>query len=383
MCDINNQNCNTTRDQSNSICSNFYLLLGHGATKQERIRVPENFNVITFSIVGDLFNAGLNDLIFLELFSKFKPDDRRTSLHRQLIKLLSSPFLGNHTYLDNLDLKLHPPGCEITNIHINFKGFSSIDPSKPNKRSLMKAGIYKMGSLEINDVYKAGSKKLFYERVEIDERDLSNHIGDILDGTDENFRNKLVRGNATSLINGRITLDLQNIFQIYGEVGGTFFIPICRPCENETSLQMFRSSSLTTNDLFYQKFDTMMSDRDGNKIATTIIQIILLSNFRLILSLIENYDHNNKVKVLNNIDRITIYNDKLIEKVKEHKTINPDDSVRNLLNLNQQINMVKYLLAINTDLISFDLNKPIIIQRINEIIVFIKAMRLTNKLTNE
>ena len=380
MCDKNNQNCITTVDQSKSICSNFYLLLGHGATKQERIIVPKNFNVITFSIVGDLFNSGLNDLIFLELFSKFKPDDSKTSLHRQLIKLLSSPFLGNHTYLDNLDLKLHPPGCEITNIHINFKGFSSIDPSKQNIRSLMKAGIYKMGSPEINDVYKVGSKKIFYENVEIDERDLLNHIGDILAGTDENFRDRIVGGNALNIINGRITFDLQNIFQIYGEVGGTFFIPICRPCENETSLKFFRQSSAGTDSIFNPKFDIMMSDRDGNNIASKIIQIILLSNFRLILSLIENYDHNNKVKVLINIDRITIYNDKLIEKVKEHKTINPDNSVTNLLNLNKQINNVKHLLSINTDLISFDINKQFIIEKINEIIDSIKVMTLTSKL---
>ena len=136
-------------------CKNYYLILGHGITKinTSYVTVPENVNIVTFSKVGNAFKSSLNDLIFMELFSTTKEgvdfstkkernntkkerNNTKNYVFHQLIKLISSPFFGNHKYLNDLDIKLHPPNCQINDIKISF-GIYHMEEKKGETLSIM------------------------------------------------------------------------------------------------------------------------------------------------------------------------------------------------------------------------------------------------------
>jgi hypothetical protein len=53
LCEDNKQNCLDNQEEKIKLCNNFYLLLGHGSTRNKRITIPPNFNIVTFSYVNE------------------------------------------------------------------------------------------------------------------------------------------------------------------------------------------------------------------------------------------------------------------------------------------------------------------------------------------
>lgn len=319
-CDENLQNCLKTTKE-NKLCNNFYLLLGHGSTRNERIMIPPNFNIVTFSYVNEKFSATLNDMIFLELFARKKNanNDLNSHTHHQLIKFLASPLVGNHVYLNDLEVKLHPPGCEISDINISFQAFGS--------NTLMKTGIYKMSGSDINKVFIPNSKELFYQDIKMNSsEDLKLRVEDIFSGSDNTFMNHAIHSarGLENLALGKRGFNIEDIFRMYPE-GGTFFLPICRSCNEDSmssdDISLLRSKSERTDNYFSSRLDLILvsSDDENIIIADNFIRIILLSNFRLIESLISNYNKDTKKKILPNLIRITQYNNNFLDKIKENK----------------------------------------------------------------
>lgn len=209
-------------ETSSKLCNDFYLIIGHGCTRgTDRIIVHPNFNIITFAQVNEAIDGGYNDSLFFELFSsldysKIAKDKDYTNLdnytHSQFEKLLSSPFFGNHSYL-NLYVKLHPPGCEITNISFNFKSFNRTSETS-NSFLIQKSGIYKKGFTQIITVVKFSQ---LYNDVIVINKDFHLSIFIIFLGNAFYFTNF----NIHRLINNPdiINFSVQDLFKLYPERG--------------------------------------------------------------------------------------------------------------------------------------------------------------------
>ena len=79
--------CEQITPSYSGLCNNDYLILGHGLTPNpERITIPENINVVTFSQIGEEFTSSF-DLLFLELFSYM---ENRRPFFDSLLKILVS-----------------------------------------------------------------------------------------------------------------------------------------------------------------------------------------------------------------------------------------------------------------------------------------------------
>jgi hypothetical protein len=67
-CLANNYGCFGYFNRQIKQCKELYLLLGHGRTNDTVITIPENFNLVTFTRVGDAHRSFFSDIFLLTLF---------------------------------------------------------------------------------------------------------------------------------------------------------------------------------------------------------------------------------------------------------------------------------------------------------------------------
>ena len=121
-------NCIERRNEGNEFCNNIKFLLAHGITcpnlilnplkPTERINsnasiIPENLNIITFSLIGEYFT---NPETFYTIFFNKKYD--------QLMKFLVSPKNNNFDFL-GIKCRHHTKGCLINDSQLEFSSLFS------------------------------------------------------------------------------------------------------------------------------------------------------------------------------------------------------------------------------------------------------------------
>ena len=141
LCKYNNQYC---IQNLNLFCNKFYLINGHGISTGERITVPKNFNIITFSIIGNLYPTNISmDLLLVHLL-KYRNQEGKL-IYNDLLKVISSPKRKIKKFL-NLNFNIHPENCTIFDISIDTVQFDSrgdtVDYMGNDIDNIVLAGIY-------------------------------------------------------------------------------------------------------------------------------------------------------------------------------------------------------------------------------------------------
>ena len=281
LCKYNNQYC---IQNLNLFCNKFYLINGHGISTGERITVPKNFNIITFSIIGNLYPTNISmDLLLVHLL-KYRNQEGKL-IYNDLLKVISSPKRKIKKFL-NLNFNIHPENCTIFDISIDTVQFDSrgdtVDYMGNDIDNIVLAGIYNQ-----NKNYKKLKNKfdrsINYEAMAYSALNFNNdadvksqqiyqaHFIDAL---------KCIYNNTFEYKSEFTIKDLFADFK-----GGTFLIPICRPCD-EKYTQIQRKVSQETDSFF-----TTTEYKTDTELIKKEVIIYLKAYINILINFVINFDN--------------------------------------------------------------------------------------------
>jgi hypothetical protein len=139
----------------------------------------------------------------------------------------------------------------------------------------------------------------------------------------DSFINRKTQFELNRLVLGKAYFNLSDLFTLYKD-GGTFFLPICRNCDDSPVKNRLRRGSIDQQALFNYDFNSLLEDKTLNiKNVEAIIKILIKSIYRMILMYTSSSTSLKKLVFINKLIERTIdfckkYKDIMSENYKDY-----------------------------------------------------------------